>query len=211
MSSKGYFDEVAEQWDTMREGFFPESVREKAIAKANVVAETIAADLGAGTGFITEELIKHGISVIAVDQSTSMVEQMRKKFGPTASIDYRQGVAEHLPIANGEVNYAFANMYLHHVENPPVAIQEMVRILSPGGKLVITDLDEHQYEFLMKEQHDHWPGFKREDVKKWLLNAGLFNVDVDCIDEDCCSESQSGTASARISIFIAYGEKKNDK
>lgn len=208
MSSKGYFDEVADQWDTMRKGFFPESVREKAIAKANVVAETMAADLGAGMGFITEELLKHRVSVIAVDQSTNMVERMRKKFGPTASIDYRQGVADRLPIANGEVNYAFANMYLHHVDDPPKAIKEMARILSPGGKLVITDLDEHQYEFLMKEQHDRWPGFKREDVKKWFLDADLDNVDIDCIDEDCCSTSECGGESARISIFIAYGEKK---
>jgi ubiquinone/menaquinone biosynthesis C-methylase UbiE len=56
-------------------------------------------------------------------------------------------------------------MLLHHVENPKVAIKEMVRILKPGGMIVITDLDEHKFEFLKTEQHDRWMGFKREDVQ----------------------------------------------
>jgi len=47
-------------------------------------------------------------------------------------------------------------MYLHHVEDPPAAIKEMVRILKPGGKIVITDADEHNYEFLRTEQQDRW-------------------------------------------------------
>ena len=41
----------------------------------------------------------------------------------------------------------------------------MVRILRPGGKILIADADEHNYEFLRKEQHDRWFGFKRENIK----------------------------------------------
>jgi ubiquinone/menaquinone biosynthesis C-methylase UbiE len=37
-------------------------------------------------------------------------------------------------------------MALHHVDSPPEALKEMSRILKPGGKVVITDLDEHDYE-----------------------------------------------------------------
>jgi len=46
--------------------------------------------------------------------------------------------------------YVMANMFLHHVEKPGQAILEMTRILKPGGKLVIADLDRHDYEFLPK-------------------------------------------------------------
>ena len=77
---------------------------------------------------------------------------------------------------NGRVDTA--NMYLHHVESPQEAIQEMARVLKPHGKLIITDLDEHTFEFLKKEHHDRWLGFKREEVKKWFVNARLHHEQI---------------------------------
>lgn len=58
MDNKGYFDGVAKKWDRMRQGFFSEAVREKALAIAGVQQRRLAADIGAGTGFITEGLIQ---------------------------------------------------------------------------------------------------------------------------------------------------------
>ncbi|MDH4183048.1 MAG: hypothetical protein OEV92_02410 [Nitrospinota bacterium] len=45
------------------------------------------------------------------------------------------------------------NMYLRHVESP--AIAEMARIIKPGNKLVIGDLDSHDHEFLRKIYINH--------------------------------------------------------
>ena len=207
MSSKPYFDDVANQWDQMRTSFFSEGVRKKALATAGVEKGQIAADIGAGTGFITEALIQAGVSVIAVDQSEAMLEAMKKKFNAIKNIEYRLGEAVDLPIPDESVDHAFANMYLHHVEDPAIGIKEMVRILQPGGMLILTDLDEHDYEFLKTDQHDRWMGFKREDVQHWLKEAGLKQVTVDCADEDCCAQSNCGCEEANISIFIASGQK----
>ena len=52
--SKNYFDDVAPRWDAMRRGFFSESIREKAFSLAGVQPGELAADIGAGSGFITE-------------------------------------------------------------------------------------------------------------------------------------------------------------
>lgn len=207
MDSKIYFKEVADQWDEMRKGFFSEAVREKAYAIAEVKEGQLAADIGAGTGFVTEGLLQKGLKVIAVDQSGEMLEQMKEKFKNFDGIDCRQGDADNLPIDDSTVDYAMANMYLHHVENPLTAIKEMVRILKPGGKLVITDLDEHNHEFLKVEQHDRWMGFKREEVEQWFVEAGLKNVIIDCAGGNCCATSSCGCDTASISIFAAYGEK----
>jgi ubiquinone/menaquinone biosynthesis C-methylase UbiE len=191
----------------MRQSFFSEAVRDKAMAVAVVQAGTVAADIGAGSGFITAGLIQQGAKVIAVDQSEAMLAAMKAKFEGIKGIDYRVGEAEALPIPSDAVDYAFANMYLHHVESPGDAIKEMARTLKPGGRLVITDLDEHTFEFLKVEHHDRWMGFKREDVQRWFEEAGLSHVVVDCVGENCCAESSCGCESASVSIFVASGEK----
>jgi len=79
MNSKKYFDEVAHQWDNMQQGFFSEDVRDKAFSVAGVQKGKIAADIGAGSGFISEGLIHKGLKVIAVDQSEAMLAEMRNK------------------------------------------------------------------------------------------------------------------------------------
>ena len=79
MNSRKYFDEVAHQWDNMQQSFFSEDVREKAFSVAGVKKGKIAADIGAGSGFITEGLIGKGLKVIAVDQSEAMLAEMRNK------------------------------------------------------------------------------------------------------------------------------------
>ena len=153
-------------------------------------------------------MLRRGLRVVAVDQSVAMLEEMQQKFASFAGVDYRLGEAESLPLPDGAVDYVFANMYLHHVASPLQAVKEMARLLKPGGKLVITDLDEHSFEFLRTEQHDRWLGFQREDVRRWFTAAGLKNVAVDCVGENCCAQSSCGCQSASISIFVASGEKK---
>lgn len=207
MSSKVYFDEIAQQWDSMQQSFFSETVREKALATAGVQAGQLAADIGAGSGFITAGLLGRGLRVIAVDQSGAMLAEMGRKFATMGQVDYRPGQAETLPLTDGEVDYAFANMYLHHVESPGEAIKEMVRTLKPGGKLVVSDLDEHNFEFLAREQYDRWLGFKRLEIRDWFVAAGLKNVAVVDSEEKCCSSSCCGGEKAAISIFVASGEK----
>ena len=168
MNSKKYFDTVASHWDAMREGFFSENVREKAFEIAHLEKGKLAADIGAGTGYITEGLIEKGLRVIAIDQSESMLDVLKAKLPFLDRVDCRVGEAEDLPIEGNLVDYVFANMYLHHVEDPFTAIKEMVRILKPEGTLIITDMDEHDFPFLKIEHQDRWMGFQREDIEQWL-------------------------------------------
>ena len=209
MTSKQYFDDVANQWDTMRESFFPEDVRITALAKAKVVPGRIAADLGAGSGFITEALLQAELQVIAVDQSPEMLKVMKNKFRRfNGRVAYRVGHADTLPLQDNSVDYAFANMYLHHVEDPAQAIREMARIVKPGGRIVVTDLDTHNHTFLVEEHHDRWMGFERDVVSGWFEAAGLQSVTVSSVGSECCATSECGTESAEVSIFVALGTKR---
>ncbi len=203
-----YFDEVSDDWDSMRQGFFSENIRTKAFAKAGLKSGSVVADIGAGTGFITEGLLDKNVEIKTIDQSQAMIDVMKKKFKDSDNIEYFVGDSDHLPLKENSVDFAFCNMYLHHVNAPQKAINEIYRILKPGGKLIITDIDKHDDKFLILEQYDRWLGFDRNDIKKHFEQAGFKNTEVDCLDEDCCTSSKCDCSDeAQIDIFIACGIK----
>ena len=48
-------------------------------------------------------------------------------------------------------------------------------------------------------------GFDRPEIARWLAEAGLVDVNIDCVGENCCAASQSGCGEAAVSIFVASG------
>jgi ubiquinone/menaquinone biosynthesis C-methylase UbiE len=206
MTSHDYFEQVSKDWDAMRTEFFSDSVRVSALDALGVTPGGTAVDLGAGTGFVTEALIARGVSVIAVDQSEAMLDELTRKFGGS-NVECRVGTAEALPIEDASVDYVLANMYLHHVDDPAQAIGEAARILKPGAALAITDLDEHDFTFLREEQHDRWLGFDHDDVRRWFVAGGLEDVEVSSIGSSCEADSFHGSSRASIGIFLATGRK----
>lgn len=203
--TREYFDSVADRWDEMRRAFFGEGVRQEALRAANIDSSSVVADVGTGTGFLAEAALSAGARVIGIDVSEGMLAQVRSRF-PSDRFEARTGDVEALPLKTNEVNAVLANMVLHHAENPASAIREMVRVVKPGGKLVITDADEHQEEWLRTEQHDRWLGFKRSDIETWFTEAGLVDVTVGDTHELCCPTAECGTKAA-ITIFLAQGRK----
>jgi ubiquinone/menaquinone biosynthesis C-methylase UbiE len=203
--TREYFDQVADQWDGMRQRFFGEGVRRAAMRAAAVGPGMLVADVGTGTGFLAEAALDAGARVIGIDISDGMLAQVTARFGGRA-FEARHGDTAALPLGDAEADAVLANMVLHHAEDPPSAIREMARILKPGGRLVITDADSHTHEWLRTEQHDRWLGFDRTDIDRWFRDAGLEDVSVGDTQELCSPTSECGTQAA-IRIFIASGCK----
>jgi arsenite methyltransferase len=207
--SAPYFEKVAGQWDDLRRGYFTEAVRAAAIAKAYLHPEMTVADVGAGTGFIAAGLAPLVKKVIALDGSSAMLEVARQNLAQFTNVEFQTADGLALPLPDATLDAAFANMYLHHCPDPLAAIREMVRMLRPGGRLIITDMDTHTNEWLKTEMSDVWLGFEREQIRKWFEEAGLVNVIVDCTGQSCQAECQEdANTQAEISIFVAAGTKR---
>ena len=217
-ASTTYFEQVAEQWDTLRSGYFTEAVRESAIAKAYLRPEMTVADVGAGTGFMAAGLAPLVSQVYVLDGSAAMLDMARRNLAHAKrdNVEFHAADGQSLPLPDASVDAVFANMYLHHCPEPLAAIREMVRVLRPGGRLVITDVDTHNYEWMRQEMADEWLGLDRAQMRAWFREAGLVNVLVDGTGQSCSAESHTlgaaitdaSSREAKISVFVATGSRR---
>lgn len=213
-ASSEYFNKIAGQWDDIRSGYFTEAVREAAIRKAYLRSEMVVADVGAGTGFMAAGLAPLVRRVYVIDGSPAMLEVARQNLKAQDNLVFQEAEGLSLSLPDESLDAVFANMYLHHCPDPSSAIGEMVRVLRPGGRLVITDMDAHPYAWLKEEMADVWQGFERDQIREWYREAGLVNVIVDCTGQSCRAKSHNSAITganegeANISVFVAAGTRR---
>ncbi len=203
---KEYFEEVSSQWDSLRKSFYGDEVREAVLKAAQVGAEDTVLDVGAGTGFLTEAAAKLAKKVIALDFSINMTNEATAKL-TGKNVEFKLGSADHMPLADSSVDVAIGNMILHHCPDPPAAIREIARVMKPGGRTALSDMQEHSHEWLRTERADLWLGFRMKDVEKMLMDAGLTGVKVEALSVCCSSEREE--QQVEIPMFLAYGKKAN--
>jgi len=209
---KKYFRKVAPAWNEVRKGFYDERLRDAIIKGADIKEGDTVLDVACGTGFLTimaARTVGEAGRVICVDLSEEMLQEAREsltKEGLIHIVELRIGDMLSLPLENNSMDAVICNMGLHHSFDPQLAIKEMVRVLKPKGRLIISDLEEHAEEWLRKEMADIWLGFSLQRIRQMFKKAGLSRVKVKLARTKCCGVSISGKI-ASIGIFVAEGTK----
>ncbi len=99
-----------------------------------------ALEIGAGTGFFSLNLRQAGVlsEVSVSDISPGMVEAAQangRRLG--FEVEGRVGDAEHLPYDDGSFDLVLGHAVIHHIPDVELALRECLRVLRPGGRLVI--------------------------------------------------------------------------
>ncbi|HLK46823.1 MAG TPA: metalloregulator ArsR/SmtB family transcription factor [Bryobacteraceae bacterium] len=176
-SMRRYFDELAGKFG--RQYVPGRSWKGIAEALLKLMPPLVIADLGAGEGTISQMMAQKAKRVIAIDNSEKMVEfgsELVKKHG-IQNLEYRLGDLEDVPIETGTVDLAFLSQALHHARHPERAVAEAWRILKPGGRVAILDLNRHHFEEARELYADLWLGFTELEVETLLKGAGFHNAE----------------------------------
>lgn len=95
-------------------------------------------DVGAGTGADALELAeRYGVSAVGVDSSETMVAEARRR----GLADAHVADAHSLPFADAAFDGASADRTFQHLGDPERALAELVRVVRPGGRVVVADPD----------------------------------------------------------------------
>jgi ubiquinone/menaquinone biosynthesis C-methylase UbiE len=120
-------------------------------------------DLGTGPGILTIELHKllPQAKIIGVDLSSDMLETARKNADEAGMSNYetRLGRAEEIPVESGSVNLVVTQSSFHEWEDQRKGLSEILRILKPGGSLIIKDYNRN------------WPSGWKRNLLKFLLKV----------------------------------------
>lgn len=106
-------------------------------------------ELGSGPGFITEQLLAllptSPVTCLEVDRT--MLDQAEQYLGDKANqrVKFVEGSVVDTGLETNQFDFAYARLLFQHLSDPIAAAKEIWRVLKPGGKLVIYDIDDQLF------------------------------------------------------------------
>lgn len=198
----GMFDSIAGRYDLMNDVAALGQVqmwRAAMVDALGIEAEDTVLDLAAGTGTSSTAIARAGARVVAADFSLGMMAEGRRRGAPVPFIG---ADAQHLPFADDSFDAAVISFGLRNVHSPRTALDEMVRVVRPGGRVVVCEFSTPTsslfrtvyekyllralpavarrvatsavaYDYLA-ESILEWPD--QESLRRWFLDAGLIRA-----------------------------------
>ena len=143
------------------------------------LADIAALDIGCGTGIQLVENRRRFAAprMVGLDRHEAMLDAARKK---ATDIEWVHGDATNLPFSDAEFDYVSTQFCFHHVADKPAMLKEAFRVLRPGGRFVMLNMDPWQmrdwdiYRFFPEAwDHDEHDFLPLEELRGLLAAVGF--------------------------------------
>lgn len=135
MDTTKKFTGKSEAYEHYRPGY-PEAFIDYLLASCGLEGGGTAADVGAGTGILSRQLLEKGLKVIAVEPNDDMREKAQKNCGSFAGFTAVGALAEDTGLADRSVDLVTAAQAFHWFDAPRFK-KECGRILKEGGRVAL--------------------------------------------------------------------------
>jgi 2-polyprenyl-3-methyl-5-hydroxy-6-metoxy-1,4-benzoquinol methylase len=181
---------------------FQEPEARAAIADLHLPPGSRGLDVGCGVGLYTlwlaEAVGPHG-QVLGIDAVPERVEAAQRLVGPVlapAQLALQPGDGTAIAAADSAFDWVWCGDVLHHIDDPVLALKEFIRVIQPGGRIIIKESQVLQALFLpgypelerqlqTAEMQSHQPEAggrsfqeRRQRTLASMLEAGLFDISV---------------------------------
>ncbi len=138
---KSMFDRIAPRYDTLNRMLtlgLDQHWRRKSLDAAGVKAGDVVLDIACGTGDLSEQCAARGARVIGTDFAREMLRGASRR---GIAADFVQGDAERLPIPDSSIDVVTCGFALRNFGSLDTAFSEIGRVLRPGGRISLLDVD----------------------------------------------------------------------
>jgi ubiquinone/menaquinone biosynthesis C-methylase UbiE len=110
-------------------------------AWAMIVPEETILDIACGTGELERLLLEQNShqSMVGIDLSSQMLAQAQQKLQGFPTVKFQVATARSLPFADHQFDVVLSANSFHYFDSPEIVLQEMRRVLKPGGRLLLLD------------------------------------------------------------------------
>jgi ubiquinone/menaquinone biosynthesis C-methylase UbiE len=129
-------------------------------------------EVAPGPGYAAIEMAKGGAyRVTGLDVSRTMVELAHRNAAEAGvEVDFRQGNASALPFADESFDLLACSAAFKNFSEPHKALEEMYRVLRPGGTALVLDLRK---DVSMSEIREYFRGIELSTVNRWITLAAF--------------------------------------
>jgi ArsR family transcriptional regulator len=167
-----FFADAAEQWESIRHELYGSRFTTDAMLGL-IPSHWTLADLGCGSGILSAQLAPFIKQVIGIDNSDPMLIAAHQRTENTTNVDLRKGELTALPIDDESVDATLCVIVLSYIADAGKAVQEMARILKPGGRAVIVDLLAHNRDPFRRQMGQVHSGFTTNRLTELFEQVGL--------------------------------------
>lgn len=129
------FDRVAPFYDRWI-GRFMSGRMERMVSMLACSPDEVVLDLGGGTGLLSRRLVSRCKEVHLLDESPAMVRQVRH-----GKVRVQVGNATQTPYPDRFFDAIVLSDVLHHIREHNLLLDEVRRLLKPGGRLLVNEVD----------------------------------------------------------------------
>lgn len=128
-------------------------------------------DLGCGTGYWLDAYAGEAAEAIGVEPDPALLELARRHSPPARVV---AGSAEHLPLPDRSVDVVHARFAYFFPPGCDAGLAEVLRVLAPGGRLVVVDNDQRHGDFadLLASSPLAAPQGRAETTDRWWAERG---------------------------------------
>ncbi|MFZ2189199.1 MAG: methyltransferase domain-containing protein [Candidatus Magasanikiibacteriota bacterium] len=152
LSSKQGYNLVVDYY-AKKEKYWDSFEKDQVLPLLGDIKDKKILDVGAGNGRLASRLVKEGTEVTALDVSEEMLKKIDQKFNKNLTkIKTVIGDAECLPFEDSSFDIVIATFLIVHLKDLNLFFDEVYRVLKPGGKFLVTNINQRKAPEIKTEQ-----------------------------------------------------------